>query len=1514
MFLLTGLPLYNERYDAARCGVTPYTCPDPEAPIYAACRHPTHGLAATVEECHAENPTASQLESPRRYSTPGLTINNLRALASPRAVLEGAAGLAPRCTTANDLQMRNATEVRTKFDALMSQLAALEGWDSTPASAPANVNRPVLRQQVVDNAKLLFELKGGQFDDAPATTRTEQGLELYEAYPEQGSLKLTRVDPSVDFSWGELAPVPEVGADHFAVRWTGKVKPRFTETYTFYTQSDDGVRLWVNGELVIGNWTLHGLTENVGTIALTADESYDVRMEFFDYGSVATAKLLWSSASQAKEVIPSSRLATAGGSPGLKAEYFDHRRVESCGNPWMPPVPEATCPASADTNGLFALCRKLTLDHVPPTSAALVLGQCIEAITQAQANACTQGQYQEAYDSMILPMLKGHLVAPHAKLSQPAALNEALQRKLAYVDQWYRTARAQVYGGDRLATPLQQRASQVLGEFWRGAYMSEHPLGMRDDELELPVEAVTADALQSLSDDYLKVDRAVLSAAFSNRSSPATPPLTSAPLALVVGDALRGMSQRLGQVAAGHDLACRFRDCSAGRVSSEVSQLWRLMGTLPDASSFTTLLASSPKVSPEWRTTLGQLSSRHDVLRQSIEDGLGLSPGTYQAGTLDARAAETHPALLKELVERVRDARQRITSFDQTGVFSPALRNVLHTGMNSEKQAEIDARLSNALDDLTSAINAYEFGREGLVTTYLQEMRAESEQDRTMNLIRQRLLRMTQLDTDLAGMRHNARTADARQGEFVRTFETLASLPQVADFQVAVELPETVSVSGLDALYAKPAPQTPVITDNVRALAAKGWVRQAEAGDILRIEIGPQASWSPTCAFRAPQARLLQPGTGQLMPVNITGVTTGPEGFSVSESSGTYTAKSVASTSQSGTYETLAATQDVCAGVRAQVSSPFSAISGTGVTVYAEARMCASHSSSGQWSETESETSTDGQERRSSASFTAGLRLPNTPFPRLPAGSLLLVELERGGTSRGDIVQIHPLQRSLNTVLVNNAQSDFILVANDRQCGEASDLSLALTVHHTRPLLTGSKARDLLEAMAMTKTAMEAEGELALKQGHVNAATLASIRGGAITTLQTKCSCALSSYPEHLQSLFTSWVDHEIASLARHADIIAAERELALIAIELEGLGMDLTSKKEESRLLKLLPLWALRNMEGAELAERTEQLTDIVNSYLFPIIHLRYPEVISSLSSSATASGELAALIDGTDLLVSPSGGTTTSETLKPHWSRSRLATAKIIKSFVTRVKTALATARLGSDNSATTFPVLAISFPKPGVHAPGWTSNYNMADALRSAKVWDELLNGEKASLTVLPEDLYHVDGGEKMLCHRASMVIRSMTLYFSIPDIGNSAATMNNLPQSTGTWVDPSMTFVTKSGPEEYQQLNSKWLGPVFYPLFGEPHDAKFWFQGQNSDRRQFRSGNGLSPFTTFDINPKALRNWVYQPLVSADEVVLLFEVETEPTFDGGNMTWIKTCQPSASLAGGASASAAAVGSPL
>lgn len=127
------------------------------------------------------------------------------------------------------------------------------------------------------------------------------------------NLKVTRTDATVNFDWGSGSPDASVGVDTFSARWTGQVQPKYSQTYTFYTMSDDGIRLWVNNQQLVNNWTDHGPTENSGTISLTAGTKYDIKMEFYENGGGAVAKLSWSSSSQAKEIIPQSQLYPATG-------------------------------------------------------------------------------------------------------------------------------------------------------------------------------------------------------------------------------------------------------------------------------------------------------------------------------------------------------------------------------------------------------------------------------------------------------------------------------------------------------------------------------------------------------------------------------------------------------------------------------------------------------------------------------------------------------------------------------------------------------------------------------------------------------------------------------------------------------------------------------------------------------------------------------------------------------------------------------------------------------------------------------------------------------------------------------------------------------------------------------------------------------------------------------------------------------------------------------------------------
>ncbi|KAL9189871.1 hypothetical protein ACHAXT_009546 [Thalassiosira profunda] len=117
---------------------------------------------------------------------------------------------------------------------------------------------------------------------------------------------IERVDPTINFDWG-AGIITQYGRDYVSVRWWGKVRPQTTEPYTFYLHADDGVRLFVDHELVLDLWDEHSL-EKKATVDLTAGTFHDVKVEYKEITGDANCRLEWSSRSLKKQVIPSAQL------------------------------------------------------------------------------------------------------------------------------------------------------------------------------------------------------------------------------------------------------------------------------------------------------------------------------------------------------------------------------------------------------------------------------------------------------------------------------------------------------------------------------------------------------------------------------------------------------------------------------------------------------------------------------------------------------------------------------------------------------------------------------------------------------------------------------------------------------------------------------------------------------------------------------------------------------------------------------------------------------------------------------------------------------------------------------------------------------------------------------------------------------------------------------------------------------------------------------------------------------
>ena len=128
-------------------------------------------------------------------------------------------------------------------------------------------------------------------------------------------LTAAKLDPTVNFNWNGAAPAYGVSGSNFSVHWTGQVMPQVTGVTTFTATADDGVRLWVNGQLLIDAFVDQGPTSYSGTIALTAGQKYAIQMDYYQGGGGDTAILSWSYPGLTNTVIPATQLFPALYSP-----------------------------------------------------------------------------------------------------------------------------------------------------------------------------------------------------------------------------------------------------------------------------------------------------------------------------------------------------------------------------------------------------------------------------------------------------------------------------------------------------------------------------------------------------------------------------------------------------------------------------------------------------------------------------------------------------------------------------------------------------------------------------------------------------------------------------------------------------------------------------------------------------------------------------------------------------------------------------------------------------------------------------------------------------------------------------------------------------------------------------------------------------------------------------------------------------------------------------------------------
>ncbi len=134
---------------------------------------------------------------------------------------------------------------------------------------------------------------------------------------------LARVDARVNFDWGSGSPGAGVNADHFSVCWGGYFFVPQDGDYTLYTLTNEGERLYLDGELVIDEWAWDGGLENSYQAVGLAAGWHEIRYEIREGTGQASAILRWEGPGISKQVIPISSFSLLPQAPdcGLDDDF-----------------------------------------------------------------------------------------------------------------------------------------------------------------------------------------------------------------------------------------------------------------------------------------------------------------------------------------------------------------------------------------------------------------------------------------------------------------------------------------------------------------------------------------------------------------------------------------------------------------------------------------------------------------------------------------------------------------------------------------------------------------------------------------------------------------------------------------------------------------------------------------------------------------------------------------------------------------------------------------------------------------------------------------------------------------------------------------------------------------------------------------------------------------------------------------------------------------------------------------
>ncbi|MGA7732684.1 MAG: PA14 domain-containing protein [Chloroflexia bacterium] len=163
--------------------------------------------------------------------------------------------------------------------------------------------------------RVIYKLNGevvAQREVHPNQVVPQNGLRGdYFNDPTVSNFQTTLFSSTVNFDWRTSTPDPAVQPEQFSVEWTGNITTTKQGEYAFSTYSDGGVKLWVNGQLVVDNWTgTTARTDTSSPVELDEATRYTIKLQFVDTVGGGQVQLKWLEPGDTiSSVVPSANLS-----------------------------------------------------------------------------------------------------------------------------------------------------------------------------------------------------------------------------------------------------------------------------------------------------------------------------------------------------------------------------------------------------------------------------------------------------------------------------------------------------------------------------------------------------------------------------------------------------------------------------------------------------------------------------------------------------------------------------------------------------------------------------------------------------------------------------------------------------------------------------------------------------------------------------------------------------------------------------------------------------------------------------------------------------------------------------------------------------------------------------------------------------------------------------------------------------------------------------------------------------